>query len=850
MADAPRLLAEATAAFIDRTPIDWSALLSRVRRSPDRALFENLYALSAVRGKARAAAGAAESRASAAAWLVLAFSSVETALLLVLLASALITGESIGDRTPQLMMALAFTVSSVPLGVATCRDPRSLFLLATFTAIASIFTRSAVGGLPASWSAPVEQVLRGVWIDALVPSCLWQFALGFPRVLRFTWFDRFSRPAVAASWIVGTLLFSFNIVASRLGVEAGPLAYVSRHHSSHLFWRLFSISLAGALIVILMRARRAPPSERRKVARLALGIGAGLSPFLALSLARSVVPAVDVWFRTPGAAGSVWLYRLIAAALAATPIMSTAAVLVDRPFELQAVFRRRKGWLGALASRVSRRAAHHDRRVAHALERLSRARGTREMIAGLSREIGDLVGAETVGVWLSRRNGSFARWSNATAILRADGGLAALMREAAEPLDVSPTGALLALLPREDRDWIAANAVHLIAPLKRRDGEIAAVVTIGAKTAGATFDHRDRWLTMALLAPAVAAFDDGRSRESADDRGLPSASAAALDEAAFECSVCGIVSALPQLPCDCGRAATLAALPHRVATKFRVQRRIGSGGMGVVYLAHDEALDRDVALKTLPSLRPHAVARLRDEARSMAALNHESLATLYGLEIWRGTPILVVEYLPNGTLASRLSHGPLSPEDAVALGIRLARALVYMHARAVQHRDLKPSNIAFTASGAAKLLDFGLATLSSQQDVGDEPSDRGGMIGEPFVGTRGYAPPEAFRGVPWSPNGDRWALAVVVLEAASGVNPFAMAHPRTGRGATRLDVSGVCARSLAAVPELCVFLQRALAPSPEQRFRTSDAFLAALENVANALALRRKAAATGPPLHR
>ena len=239
-------------------------------------------------------------------------------------------------------------------------------------------------------------------------------------------------------------------------------------------------------------------------------------------------------------------------------------------------------------------------------------------------------------------------------------------------------------------------------------------------------------------------------------------SAAALDEAAFECPQCRIVAASSPLSCGCGRAATLAALPYSVADKFRVERRIGSGGMGVVYLARDAVLDREVALKTLPSLRPRAVERLRDEARAMAALNHESLATLYGLEIWRGTPILVVEYFPSGTLASRLSRGPLSPADAVALGIRLARALVYMHARAVLHRDLKPSNIAFTASGDAKLLDFGLATLSSA-DVDDEQRDVGGTSGERFIGTRGYASPEVLRGEPSSPSGDRWALAVVLV---------------------------------------------------------------------------------------
>jgi hypothetical protein len=692
---------------------------------------------------------------------------------------------------------------------------------------------------------PVDPLRHGVWIDALLPACVWQFALGFPRVLRFTRFDRFARLTAATLWILGTLLFVFNIVVAGLDIEPGPFAYLTPDHSSYLSWRLFSLSLTGALLAILVRARRAPQRERRKVARLAQAIGVGLGPFLVFGVVRTAVPAVEKWFRTPGSWGAMWLYALIVTALAATPILSTAAVLVDRPFEIPAAFRRRKGWLGALASRLPIGAAHHDGRVARALERLSRARGAREAIAGLSREIGDLVGAESVGILLPAESGRFVHWSSAAVVLRSNGGLAALMREAAEPLDVSVTGGLFALLPREDRDWVVANAVHLLAPLTRRDGDIAAVVAVGPKTSGAPFDRRDRWLTVALLLTAATAFEDN-ARSSETPEGLRSASAAAMDEAAFECPHCGLVTASPLLPCGCGRAATLAALPQWVAHKFRVERRVGSGGMGVVYLAHDSALDRDVALKTLPRLRPGAVARLREEARAMAALNHESLATLYGLEIWRGTPVLVVEYFPNGTLATRLSRGPLSPDDAVALGIRLARALVYMHARAVQHRDLKPSNIAFTASGAAKLLDFGLATLSSPADADDEPPDEGGMFGEPFVGTRRYAPPEALRGMPSSPNGDRWALAVVILEAASGVNPFATPHQTAARrGAPRVDLPGIGSQRLRAVPELRVFLERALAPLPGDRFHTSDDFLVALEGVADALAVRRP---TVPPI--
>src|SRR5262245_58492988 len=110
--------------------------------------------------------------------------------------------------------------------------------------------------------------------------------------------------------------------------------------------------------------------------------------------------------------------------------------------------------------------------------------------------------------------------------------------------------------------------------------------------------------------------------------------------------------------------------------------------MGVAYLARDTRLDRDVALKTLPNLRPDAVMRLRAEARAMAALSHESLATIYGLELWRQTPVLIVEYFPNGTLASALADGSMPVADVVRLGITLTRALASMHASGLLHRDI------------------------------------------------------------------------------------------------------------------------------------------------------------------
>jgi serine/threonine protein kinase len=369
------------------------------------------------------------------------------------------------------------------------------------------------------------------------------------------------------------------------------------------------------------------------------------------------------------------------------------------------------------------------------------------------------------------------------------------------------------------------NGVRLAAPLKHRDGTIAAVVVVGPKRADRSFDRRDLWLAATLIAGAAAAWDaDAAAETSTGALGPHSNQMGRRDEAAFECSRCGMVAEGMAPRCGCHGGMVLASLPRQLLGKFVVERRVGAGGMGVVYLARDTALDRDVALKTLPDLRDGTVARLRDEARAMAALNHESLATIFGLEIWRRTPVLVVEYFPRGTLARRLAAGPLPPADVVALGIALARALAYMHARGVLHRDLKPSNIALTATGAPKLLDFGLATFIDTSASGtDSPLGRGAS----FLGTPAYLPPEAFQGAPPDPAFDLWALSVVLVEAITGKKPF----DRGGRGRMRQLALAVDPAGVRPSPprSLSAFFARSLALRPESRFQTSFEMQSALE---------------------
>ena len=216
--------------------------------------------------------------------------------------------------------------------------------------------------------------------------------------------------------------------------------------------------------------------------------------------------------------------------------------------------------------------------------------------------------------------------------------------------------------------------------------------------------------------------------------------------------------------------------PTRVLGRFELLERLGAGGMGVVYRASDLSLERDVALKTLPKLSHLAAERLMTEARTMASLSHEDVAVVYGLEQWRGTPLLAMEYLPEGTLAARLRRSRLSEADVVALVRHLARSLARVHARGLYHGDIKPSNIGFTSAGAPKLLDFGLARalLLDGADHVTEP----GAERAPLGGTWAYLPPEVRDGAAPGPGLDLWALGVVLCEALLGAHPFLRARTR------------------------------------------------------------------------
>ncbi|MEO1407009.1 MAG: serine/threonine-protein kinase [Pseudomonadota bacterium] len=213
---------------------------------------------------------------------------------------------------------------------------------------------------------------------------------------------------------------------------------------------------------------------------------------------------------------------------------------------------------------------------------------------------------------------------------------------------------------------------------------------------------------------------------------------------------------------------------------YLIERELGRGGMGVVYLARDTRLERDVAVKALPeqmAADPERLARFEREARSLAQLSHPSIASIYGVEEHAGARYLVLEYIEGETLEDRLDRGPIPPDEAVELAAQIANALAAAHDAGVIHRDLKPANlIRRSQDNRIVLIDFG-AVKQVHSQLGNAPSSMGRTIA---IGTQGYMPIEQISGRPQF-SSDLYAVGMIAIQGLTGRYPNTLAlHPETG----------------------------------------------------------------------
>jgi eukaryotic-like serine/threonine-protein kinase len=214
---------------------------------------------------------------------------------------------------------------------------------------------------------------------------------------------------------------------------------------------------------------------------------------------------------------------------------------------------------------------------------------------------------------------------------------------------------------------------------------------------------------------------------------------------------------------------------------YEVIAKIGEGGMGEVYHAHDATLNRDVALKILPesfALDPDRLARFRREAQVLASVNHPNIGAIFGFEESNGAHALVLELVEGPTLADRIASGALALDEALPVARQIADALEAAHAQGIVHRDLKPANIKIRPDGTVKVLDFGLAKALADEHAPAGATQSPTMTSPALtqlgiiLGTAAYMSPEQARGRPADKRSDIWAFGVVLYEMLTGKRAF------------------------------------------------------------------------------
>ena len=698
------------------------------------------------------------------------------------------------------------------------------------------------------------------------PAFLWMFARECPRVHRRTRLDDLARRMVPVSVAVGFAIWVGCGAALQLAQWGYGRAALPVVLDGSL--AAFDLLALAAVAVVALRAHTAPADEMRRV----VVFSAGFLMLTGLSAAYNVAEAfrpgywvanyrwspavlgievmrfpglVLLWYSVLAARvphvremvragyGRLLARPVLLPAAAAAPALGLAWVAASRPERpvgalladplAQALFAAagvlllaalgREPLLRRLDAWTHPEAADQKQALAAATAALARAGSVRTVRRAVTRAARRGCGSPAVLAAALDLDAPAATFrAPGAAPLARTSAIVHMLESAAGPLRVHPAdpSSFFELLPEDEAAWVVETAADAVVPVPGPGGELLGVLAVGRR-----FDDR-------LVRPADLPFLEGLGAGAGLALGRLSLMGSAGDSSAEaspaeECPACGCVVEAGGAPeCGCGSAYAEAEVPKLLAGKLHLTRRLGAGGMGAAYLARDLRLERNVAVKTLTGLS--ALTGLKPEAWAMAELSHPAVAQIHAVEFWRGRPFLVAEYLAGGTLADRLTRGPLPQREAVSVADTLAGALAALHEAGYLHGDVKPGNIGFTAGGSPKLLDFGLAR---------EANDAG-MLG----GTLRYASPEVLAGRPAEEADDVWSLAVVLYEMATGEHPFA--RPGDGPGEVTRRIRrrrvGPVGRGAGLGPQspAAAFAASVLSAPRPLRPATAEAFAAAL----------------------
>lgn len=738
---------------------------------------------------------------------------------------------------------------------------------------------------------PMMALLTGVRPDAFLPAFVWWFVGEFPSPLA-GWSRRISLAIAYASTAVGAAACAVNFSIAHWPAGATGLGWRALFAASRTpgsaYWAVLFALCALAFLVLLARAIAASSADRFRTRVFAIGLAMGVLPFFLEVVLEEASPSFKALAHAPGI--EPWVALMLFGPLATVPFTTAYSVVFDRIVEMRLVVRAAiqyalarsvilagtfipllglglyfhqhrteplaelltgtrplvligAGIVGAGSLRSRRRLLHAiDRRffreqydtqllVTNLMSDAFMSQSPPDIARGLAAEIDRTLHARADLFVIDDARAMLLDPRGTRAGLNVGAVLVGLAMADAQPMDIrGPDDRLVARLPPPEQEWLEAGRYRLVVALRSRRGEPVGFLALSEKLSGLPFSNADRRSLAALASPLALVLENERLRRVPEPP---------TEAPARECQSCSRLydAAAPQ--CSCGGTLAEAQAPHVLRGMFRFEQRIGVGGMGIVYRATDLTLARPVAIKTLPRVTPEHVARLRHEAQAMASMVHANLAVVYGVEMWRGVPFLVEEYLAGGTLADRLRAGRLATGDALDLGITLAGVLGQLHAAGIVHCDIKPSNIGFNQNGVVKLLDFGLAHLLRDSGsmltttTGSGPvaqwADSVVLSEKGVLGTPPYMSPEATRACRPTPAVDLWAVAVVLFESIAGQRPFS--------GETADDIfDKIRASSFPPLttlrhdcpPAIASFFDRALAPHLDARPATADGLKAEL----------------------
>jgi hypothetical protein len=772
-------------------------------------------------------------------------------------------------------LVLSFAALGALLVVASRNDVRAAWLGGVLLLLAVPMTTRFLSQTGFALGSFLARLQPG----AFLPAFLFRFVCEFPSRLqaRARAAVRLLEPVSAA---FGAAAFAINLSIGIWPASSSELGWrrwlATGQSSPSLYWPTLFLLSAAAAVALVVRMLRSAGDDRTRVRIFVGGLALGLMPLFVGIALEQLWPSYEALVHTPGVES--WVAVILFGPLALVPFITTYSVIYDRVVDTRLViraaiqhalakytiavltvipfvalvfylFEHRTEQLitlmsgarplilvgavaaGVLSLRSQRKILNSiDRRFfreaydAHLLvttlvndQLITRSPG--QIAASVRAEIDRALHARADLFVLDDAAQLLQDPSGSRPSLDARSLLLALAMADAHPMDIQLRGTALARLPDAERSWIENGGYELVLAIRSREGAAAGLLALTGKRSELPFSLTDRRSIGALAAPLGLAIENERLSRGSD----PTSTSPAR-----ECGTCSRLYAAGSPRCPCGGTLADAAVPHVLRGVFRFERRVGAGGMGVVYRATDLNLRRQVAIKTLPRLTPHHAAQLTREAQAMASINHTNLAVIYGIESWRGTPFLIEEYMAGGTLADKLRGGPMCVREVLELGRSLAGVIGQLHASDIVHCDIKPSNIGFSQASVMKLLDFGIAHLLRDAATGlSTIPDRTGELStivtkRGIIGTPAYMSPEAARGAGPAPSFDLWSLSVVLFEAIAGRRPF------LGQDANEviINVSRGEMTDLLALRSDCPvqvarFFDRALAHDPERRPRNA-----------------------------